>query len=61
MTVAEFVEKFCVGQRYDSYKESPCRFSSADGCRHPLHPKNQKREPIPGWAADSRHGGLTDA
>ena len=28
------------GREYDSCKDSPCRWSSAAGCRHPLHPKN---------------------
>jgi len=49
MTLPEFTNTVCPGasgyRLYDSCHDSPCRYSShADGCRHPLHPKNQ-----PGW------------
>lgn len=34
-----FVEEHCVGKEYDSCVNSPCRYSSNDGCTHPKHPK----------------------
>lgn len=34
-----FVEEHCVGKEYDSCINSPCRYSSNDGCTHPEHPK----------------------
>lgn len=36
----EFVEKECVGKQYDSCINSPCVYASANGCKHPKHPKN---------------------
>ncbi|MDI3534798.1 MAG: hypothetical protein PWQ82_1163 [Thermosediminibacterales bacterium] len=41
MTIDEFVKKHCTGKEYDSCVDSPCPYSSASGCRHPLHPKNK--------------------
>lgn len=40
---AEFVRLHCEGREFDSCHNSPCRYASADGCRHPLHPKNDRR------------------
>lgn len=43
MTLYEFVRRYCTGRKYDSCTNSPCRYASANGCRHPLHPKNRER------------------
>ncbi|NSW83136.1 MAG: hypothetical protein HPY90_07655 [Syntrophothermus sp.] len=36
-----FIERYCEGRQYDSCVNNSCPFSSAFGCRHPEHPKNQ--------------------
>lgn len=40
MTLAHFVETHCAGKEFDSCCNSPCRHSSAGGCQHALHPRN---------------------
>ncbi len=64
MTLPEFVARHCTNPFDDSCHNSSCWYSShADGCRHPLHPKNQS-----GWrviidaltAIDSGFSGTED-
>ena len=40
---SNFIRLYCEGKQYESCKNSPCRYASLDGCRHPLHPKNSER------------------
>ena len=42
--MSEFVRLHCEGREYDSCFNSPCRYASVDGCRHPLHPKRGERK-----------------
>ena len=46
MNLHDFVQKHCEGKQYDSCIESPCRFSSHSGCRHPMHPNNKEQEMV---------------
>jgi len=39
-----FVDTQCVGKEYDSCINSPCPYSSGQGCTHPSHPKNIPKE-----------------
>jgi hypothetical protein len=40
--MAAFVREYCQGKQYDSCANSPCPFSSPNGCQHPMHPKHNR-------------------
>jgi hypothetical protein len=42
-SLRKFIEDHCLGREYDSCVNSPCKYSSSNGCKHPEHPKNKNR------------------
>lgn len=39
----QFLANCCHWQQYDSCINSPCPYSSYEGCQHPDHPKNLRK------------------